>query len=245
MDRRALHRRTHRTELWRILKPANAALRRAEANPAYTAPITERRKYNAPQRRRQLADAAIELIGTQGARGLSHPRVDQQAGVPRGTTSFYYRTRKALLQAAATRLTELDVSDLMRMTELAGSGAPDLSGTAGLAKLVMYSATEPWLTRSKARYELALHASRDEDLALIMQRSVNGFHALARDVVTQWHSGEDDPDVALIDRQAVATLTFINGVMMSFIAGPPVVDNAEQLDLMIQGIITGIRETSG
>src|SRR5262249_36596464 len=77
----------------------------AAANIRYCGCIARRRKHNAPERRLLLTDAVIELLGTDGIHGVSHPKVDRQAGVPAGTTSFYFRTRKALLFAAATRLT--------------------------------------------------------------------------------------------------------------------------------------------
>ncbi len=200
----------------------------------------KRRKHNAPERRRQLADAAIELLGTNGVHGVSHPKVDEHAGVPAGTTSFYFRTRKALLHAIATRLTELDVADLSLMTELADDESTEFSGTAGLARIVMYAATEPWLTRAKARYELLLLASRDPELAATLNQSAEGFYALARDVVAQWHPADSTPDPALIDDQAIATLTFINGVMMTFVAGRPAIDSPERLDRLIQGVIAGV-----
>ena len=50
------------------------------------------------------------------------------------------------------------------------------------------------------------------------------------------------PDPALIDDQAIATLTFINGVMMTFVAGQPIVDSAEHLDRLIQGVIAGVAQ---
>jgi DNA-binding transcriptional regulator YbjK len=205
-------------------------------------PGIARRKHDAPERRRRLADAAIELLGTNGARGLSHPKVDRHAGVPPGSTSFYFRTRKALLQAAATRLTELDVADLSSMAELSRDDSAAFAGTAGLARIVMYSATEPWLTRAKARYELMLLGSRDAELAEILADAVDGFYVLERDVVAQWHSNESAPDPALVEDQAVATLALINGVMMTFIAGRPAVDSAEQLDRLIQGVIAGVAQ---
>jgi DNA-binding transcriptional regulator YbjK len=200
-----------------------------------------RRKHNASERRRQLADAAISLLGTYGARGLSHPKVDRQAEVPPGSTSFYFRTRKALLQGAATRLTELDVADLSSMAELSRDESAAFAGTAGLARIVMYSASEPWLTRAKARYELMLLSSRDADLAEILADAVDGFYVLARHVVARWHADESaDPE--LVEDQAVATLALINGVMMTFIAGRPAVHSAEQLDRLIQGVIAGVAQ---
>ena len=38
-------------------------------------------------RRTLLLDAALELVGTQGMRGLTHRAVDAAAGLPPGSTS--------------------------------------------------------------------------------------------------------------------------------------------------------------
>jgi DNA-binding transcriptional regulator YbjK len=199
-----------------------------------------RRKHNAAERRRQLADAAIELLGSNGVHGVSHPKVDEHAGVPAGTTSFYFRTRKALLHALATRLTELDVADFSLMTELADDQSTEFAGTAGLARIVMHVNSEPWLTRAKARSELVLLASRDPELAATLNESAGRLYTLAREVVTQWHPAESTPDPALVEDQAVATVAFINGVMMTFVAGRPVVDSSEHLDRLIRGVIAGV-----
>jgi DNA-binding transcriptional regulator YbjK len=63
-------------------------------------------------RRERLGDAAIEILASAGARGLTHRAVDVQAGEPAGTTSRYFRTRDALLTAAAERARDLHFADL-------------------------------------------------------------------------------------------------------------------------------------
>src|SRR4029453_543707 len=45
----------------------------------------------------RVLEAAVELLGTEGLRSLTHARVDERAGVPRGSTSNYFRTRAQLL----------------------------------------------------------------------------------------------------------------------------------------------------
>jgi DNA-binding transcriptional regulator YbjK len=182
------------------------------------------------------------VLGTNGVHGVSHPKVDEHAGVPAGTTSFYFRTRKALLHAVATRLNELDVADLSLMAELAGDRPTEFAGTAGLARIVMYVAKEPWLTRAKARYEILLLAGRDPELAATLNESAEGLYALAREVVAQWHPAGSAPDPELIEDQALATMTFVNGVMMTFVSGRPAVDGPEHLDRLIQGVIAGIAQ---
>jgi AcrR family transcriptional regulator len=180
------------------------------------------------------------VLGTEGSRGLSHPKVDQRAGLPAGTTSYYFRTRKALLLATAERISELDEAALSKMAELGADGSAGYSGTLGLARLVMRSGTGPRLTRSRARYEIVLRANRDPDLAATMIKMGLRFYSLARDVITKWHPVQPPPVAALIDEQAVMVLTFIDGVMMSFVHGYPVVSDAEHLDHQIQAILRSV-----
>lgn len=82
----------------------------------------QRRKPNPAERRRDLCDAAIQLLADDGAKGLSHLKVDRKAGVPDGTTSFYFRTRSALLRAVAERLAELDLATLQSVADSADGG---------------------------------------------------------------------------------------------------------------------------
>ncbi|GAA3723752.1 hypothetical protein GCM10022225_00770 [Plantactinospora mayteni] len=58
-----------------------------------------------------ITDAAIELVAELGMRGLTHRAVDARAGLPLGSTSAYFRTRKALIEAVVRRLADLDRAD--------------------------------------------------------------------------------------------------------------------------------------
>lgn len=57
-------------------------------------------------RRPLLADAAIEVLAREGARGLTHRAVDKEAGVPEGTTKNYHPSRKAVFLAVARRIAD-------------------------------------------------------------------------------------------------------------------------------------------
>jgi AcrR family transcriptional regulator len=57
----------------------------------------------------RVLDAAIELLGNEGLRALTHARVDERAGLPRGSTSNYFRTRAALLIGVADRILEREI----------------------------------------------------------------------------------------------------------------------------------------
>ena len=55
-------------------------------------------------RRPLIADHAIAVLAEGGARALTHQAVDRHAGLPAGSTSYYYRTRAALIEAVIERI---------------------------------------------------------------------------------------------------------------------------------------------
>lgn len=108
-------------------------------------------------RRQELADVAIATLAREGMRGLTHRAVDRAAGLPEGSTSYYFRTRDALLEAVVRRLAEVTAGDLGAVP----TSAP--GGHDGLARAIA-AVLERWVTeeadRHLARYELALEANR-------------------------------------------------------------------------------------
>ena len=77
-----------------------------------------------PQRRDLLADAGLLVLARAGARGLTHRAVDQEAGVPVGTASNYFRTRDALFGGLAERIFARmapSPGDLTRLKKLGAS----------------------------------------------------------------------------------------------------------------------------
>ena len=60
--------------------------------------------------RDRALDAAIELLGTQGLKALTHRRIDQKAHLPPGSTSNYFRTRDALLTGVADAIIEREMA---------------------------------------------------------------------------------------------------------------------------------------
>ncbi len=66
-------------------------------------------------RREHIGDAGIGLIARDGVHALTHLQVDTEAGLPRGSTSYYARTRRDLLALVVNRLSEgsqADIDDL-------------------------------------------------------------------------------------------------------------------------------------
>jgi AcrR family transcriptional regulator len=186
-----------------------------------------------------LCDAAIALLADEGAKGLSHPKVDRYAGVPNGSTSFYFRTRAALLRATARRVAELDLADLMAVAE-PGADAHEASAPSRLAVMVMMTAHEPRRSRTKARFELMLAATRDPELSEIFRHNNEVFTELhRREILLRMPAGVE-PDSAVLDEQTAATMHFVGGVHMGLVGGDASIDTAEKLDRMLTGIANGI-----
>ena len=204
----------------------------------YTAGIQKRRKPNPDRRRRELCDAAIQLLADDGAKGLSHLKVDARAGVPDGTTSFYFRTRSALLRAVAERMAELDLAALQSVADRAG--LDDGASASTLATLVIQSGEEPQLSRTKARYELTMQATRDPAIAATLQRATDAFTQLHHDILVQLLPHGPDLDPAVVDDLSNVTLTFINGLLLRFAHGDRIIDSPERLDGVLSAIVAGI-----
>lgn len=110
--------------------------------------------------RTRILDAAVELLGTQGLKALSHVRVDVAAGVPKGSTSNYFRTRAALLTGVVEWLGELDLADLVRPP----SPPADVGAFVALLAHAVETATTASRTRTIARYVLFLEGTHNEDV---------------------------------------------------------------------------------
>ncbi len=203
--------------------------------------IVNRRKPNGNERRTMLCDTAIQLLADEGTKGLSHPKVDQRAGLPAGTTSFYFRTRAALLLATTQRVCKLDLGDLSAVLHSRGEvsthgQSPDISP---LAALIVLSAQEPRLSRTKARIELILQANRDPSLAEVFRESVELFAEVQRDIVIR-SQPDRDLDPVVVNEQAAATQNFVSGIFMRLVAGQHAFDSGEHLDRILGGIVNGI-----
>ena len=82
-------------------------------------------------RRGEIADAGVRLIARRGIRALTHLSVDSEAALPRGSTSYYARTRRDLIALVVDRLSEgsrADVEGLIIPPELSREEAAQLVG---------------------------------------------------------------------------------------------------------------------
>jgi DNA-binding transcriptional regulator YbjK len=118
-------------------------------------------------RRRHIARTALHVLATAGGRGLTHRAVDAAAEVPAGSTSYYFRTRAALLNACLEDLVEQDLAELDVMQPLLTADDPEVLAGA-IADMVLHGLTAG-RERHLARYELSLESLRRPDVAEVLQ----------------------------------------------------------------------------
>lgn len=93
----------------------------------------------------RLADAALEILGTEGSKALTVRAVEDAAGVPHGSVRHHFDNQRGLLRALFDHLATVE------------------SPAGGLGEAVALW-LGPGRTVTLARYELFLMAARDEEL---------------------------------------------------------------------------------
>lgn len=115
-----------------------------------------------PERRALVLDVALDLLGREGARALTHRAVDAEAGLPAGTSVNYYRSRADLLVGMAERIFVRLAPEEARLRELAELGGED-AFPAYVAYVVERLLERP--TLALALLELRLEAARTPAVA--------------------------------------------------------------------------------
>jgi DNA-binding transcriptional regulator YbjK len=161
------------------------------------------------QRRDQITDAAIEVVARDGLHGLSHREVDKHAGLPRGTTSNYFKSREALVAATIQRIVDLHFAmvDEVRTRHAQSDSVIDLLGD------VVDQALTNFGDRYVAMFELALESRRKSELRSEFNRIADEAMKLTSDA----HRGKDSEpsqrDIELLN-------VFYNGVLFTALVMP-------------------------
>lgn len=129
----------------------------------------------------EIADAALRVLAGAGSRGLTHRAVDRAAGLPVGSTSNHFRTREALLEAAARRHADLDAPPKVDIETVFAAGAElDRKQARQLVLAALDRVLDPEARPMLiARYELVLEAIRRPALQRVMDESRARFVGLA------------------------------------------------------------------
>lgn len=175
-----------------------------------------------------LLDAAISVVAASGLRGLTHRAVDSRAEVPPGSTSYYFRTRAALLRGLLGRLLELDERD----SELLA--APEAGATLADAWTRLF---RHWLgpgrERLRARYALYLEGRHHPELREMLDAASARFVAGAEHLLTA--AGAPAPE-----RDAPFLVAMLDGILYDQVirANPPADDTElrRRIDVVLRAV---------
>jgi DNA-binding transcriptional regulator YbjK len=175
-------------------------------------------KPNDPERRTRILRAALEVIASEGVHAASYRRIATQAGVPLGSTTYYFSDLETLIVSAFETLrdeldpryvtplgdarTDADVVDAL-VAATCGATSPTLDDIRLYEEMHRYGARSP-------RVAALLRDFQQESL-VILRRSLSDSSARAVDALMfGWWSyralHEDDPLDTTTVRDAYAAL---------------------------------------
>lgn len=115
-------------------------------------------------RRELIADTGIRLIARQGMRRLTHLVIDAEAGLPKGSTSYYARTRRDLLELVVRRLSDGSAADVEGL-EIPSRLTPSAAARIAVEVLERMAARED---AQAARFALMFELRNDEELRRLL-----------------------------------------------------------------------------
>ncbi|MGH4018728.1 MAG: TetR/AcrR family transcriptional regulator [Pseudonocardiaceae bacterium] len=162
-----------------------------------------------PDRRTEILDGALHVLAERGMRGLTHRAVDAATGIPAGSTSYYFRTRSALVTGCVARLLEIDLAFDAPAAEGAGTDAL----VDGLTGICVQMATAQ-RHRTLARYELSLAATRDPEVRTALVGGGDTIRTVLAGTLAAF--GAVEPDVAAAEVAAA-----LDGMMFTALVRGP------------------------
>jgi DNA-binding transcriptional regulator YbjK len=118
-------------------------------------------------RRSAILDAVIGLLAERGLAGVTHRAADLAAGLPQGSSGYYFARKSDLIRAAASRLAD----ELARDCDDLQIGFAEVAAKQGLEVAIGHAAQGLVASAARgrrlllARIELTMAAARDPDLA--------------------------------------------------------------------------------
>ena len=181
-----------------------------------------------PSRREAICETALDLAAEGGNHAVTHLGVDKRLGLAKGSTSYYFRTREALVTAAVRRLAERSRS---AFREVHTDAEPTVDSAADLIAGQLEGLLTDRRRDAVARYALAADAAADDELRLALASclfSAKEAAALMRAL------GASSPESAAYDM-----ISLLEGLLFDAVYGPRallVTDSVERVDRLRSAI---------
>lgn len=184
-------------------------------------------------RREIILDAALALVAREGLASLTHRGTDAAAGLPSGSTSYYYRRKTDLLQAMIDRLAlrlqaESEVLKAAFAAVLADQGREAAFAFVADELVVCADADRDLLI---ARLEIMLAASRDPALSGAGERLARAAMRPMLFYVDLLAGPGADPG------RAMACAALLDGLMLPYATGQGTPPTAAQVRAVCSALL--------
>ena len=173
----------------------------------------------------RVVEAAVDLVGTEGLRALTHARVDQRAGLPKGSTSNYFRSHQALLSGVVDGIVD---HELPSVSVAFSPSSPD--ELVGALCALFEHLTTVNRTVTTARLVLFMEASHNIELRESLSRGHAAMEALA--VVALARLGAREPHTA-----GIAIAACFEGLLLHQIARHDPTDPRPTFELVVRAAL--------
>lgn len=185
---------------------------RPQLAPKQTQPSSATRA-RGEERHRLLLETTLELVGSEGVDAVHHRRVAELAGVPLGSTTYYFASREDMLVQALTYFAENELESLRaRLGELTEARQHPDRLVDGLSEFLLQQ-LGPARGRARAQYALFQEAARRPELEPVVRDWTAAWWELLEQVFTAL--GAPDPQL-----DARMFLALLDGLLLGQLAAP-------------------------
>jgi DNA-binding transcriptional regulator YbjK len=147
-------------------------------------------------RREQVLEAAGQILLHEGFRAMTHRRVAEAAGVPLGTTTYYFTDRGDLMRATVAMFLE---REQVRRAGVRVSGSSLPATARALVELLLPTEAGSSRQQGAVIYERLGEALRDDDLRAVVSRDYADLESHVARILAAMDPGPaPDPDPGLV-----------------------------------------------
>lgn len=188
--------------------------------------LRERSPAVPPTTRDRALEAAVRLVGEQGVRALTHTRVDVEAGLPKGSTSNWFRTRDALMTGVTVWIAEQERADFAARTRPVRTPEQLVEALCEM----LDDLTGRDAVRTRARYALFFELTAEHPAASALRDQRSHFEGWMRDVLAG--VGAPEPEVA-----ARTLLALSAGLIVNRLTVAPAAPVRPAVEMAVRGCV--------
>jgi DNA-binding transcriptional regulator YbjK len=186
------------------------------------------------QRKSEIVDAALRIIGREGIQGVSMRAVAAEASVPLGTASYYFSDKDELIEAAFLRHTRRETARIVDAIGAMRGSRTSADLARGLAEFVVQGLTQH-REQLITEYQFLTESSRREHLRRASAAWLQSLTAHLEATVAGLSSASPKTDARLI-------LAVLAGLEVDNLGAPPEPATERAIQAVLERLLQGLSE---